>query len=144
MKPVLTENLPAPGADSWFCALDPVHQIPGRVRFRYRLAPGLRLEVRLVRAIQALPGVIALRFNAKARALAVNVDSSVVSVRALREGILAIVPAQTPAAGTGATDLMAPGANNLAPSALASFLSIQRLPETLKLPVSLAVAMPVF
>lgn len=134
-----------PGAAAWFLALDPVHRTPGRVRFRYRLGAGQRLEARLLRAIEALPGVLAVRFNPKARALVAHFEPAVTGIEDLRARMLALAPAHTPPVGIGAANALEPPTQDGAvPLALAALLGTGPAPQTLKLPVSLAAALPVF
>ncbi len=134
-----------PTSDSWFLALDPVHRTAGRVRFRYRLSSGQSLETKLLRAIEALPGVLAVRVNPKVRVLVVNFDASVTGAEEVREHILVLAPARTPPVGIGAANPLASKAEGgSVPLALAVLLTSGQLPQGLKLPVSLAVALPLF
>ncbi len=144
MKPVL--DLPSSSASgSWVFALDPVHRTTGRVRFRYRLSSGQSLETRFLRAIETLPGVRAVRVNPKVRALIVHFEPSETDIEEIQERILALAPAHTPPVGISAANPLAPKAKGASvPLALATLLTTRQLPQGLKLPVSLAVAFPVF
>lgn len=125
--------------DSWFFALDPVHRTANRVRFRYRLRQSL--EAKFQRAIEALPGVLAARINSKVHALIVHFEPSVTSVEEIWERILALTPACTPPVGVGALRPQRPKNVLLA---LAALFGMGPLQQGLKLPVSLAVALPLF
>ena len=66
-----SRNLPAQAA-RLFASLTPAHQGRGRVRYRYRLTPGLPALAphALQRMAQEIPGVTRVRLNTAARAIA--------------------------------------------------------------------------
>ncbi len=92
-------NRPAPVAGHAalrLCALDVVHAVPGRVRWRYRCngqVPARTLERRL----QLLPGVVGVRVNARVRSLVVVYDTLTTDAQRLRAELLACETLESPA-----------------------------------------------
>ncbi|WP_109119994.1 heavy metal translocating P-type ATPase [Azospirillum sp. TSO22-1] len=123
-------------AAPWFHQLAPVHRVPGRLRLRYACRPGTPAdEATLRRAVERLDGVEAVRVNAAARSLVVHHDRSADDA-ALAAAIAALpAPAETGKAGD------APDGAQLVRS-LATLLGGFLLPMPLRLPVSLAAALP--
>lgn len=125
-----------------FAALEPAHSLRGRVRYRYRLQPETRLVAMAAsRAIENLPGVIAVRINPVARSLVVDYDPSTTDAERLGLGIL-----QLDFAGP-AHRLSAAGAHDeLAGVAMSGALLAghRMLPAGLQMPATLAAALPVF
>ncbi len=128
---------------SGFAALEVVHATGGRVRFRYRLNRGRIPGIRVLRAIEALPGVLTLRLNHKVRALIIRFDPSLTHVEDMRERILGIVPDQTPPVASRGINCADASARSLAVCLMALLVSGQ-LPQGLKLPTSLLGALPLY
>ncbi|MDR2925140.1 MAG: heavy metal translocating P-type ATPase [Azoarcus sp.] len=130
---------------SMFQTLDLAHQTAGRARFRYRLALGASLEAGHLRAIGALPGVLGTRLNPKARALIVQFEPSATRAEEIRKRLLALTAEDVPPMAARAANPSAAKAEGALPLwALAALLSMRQLPQSLKLPASLAVALPLF
>ncbi len=121
-----------------FATLAVAHRTRGRVRFRYRLAPGTTPGRALEHAVAALDGVLAARLNPAARALVVAFDPALTDADALHARLLTLaVPAADQDAGT---------AGALREVALAGALLVASpgLPPPLRLPATLSAAMPLF
>jgi len=126
---------------SMFAALAPAHCLPARVRFRFRLRRGVPCAARpLVRAVENLTGVREVRLNAAARSLVVEFDPAATDGERLQEAILALtVRAGTPVAPDGAAKELA---TVVASGAL--LLASNRLPPGLRMPATLAAALPLY
>lgn len=140
-----------------FAALQPVHQLAGRVRFRYRRATAAAFDDRAaVAAIENLAGVGAARLNPAARALVVHFDPALTDAARLAAAIAALtLAADTPApaaasksAGTSkpaAASKPAGGAELAAVARSGALLLVGSvLPVPLKLPLTLAMSLPLF
>ena len=122
----------------WFAALDIVHRIGGRVRYRYRCRAGtVSAGAGIERAIESLDGVIDARIDAASRSLIVHFDAGLTSAETLRNAILPLAPvAMTHAAERGELDA-GPVAFTLANLAISG-----GLPPGLRMPLALAAATP--
>ncbi|MBK1611960.1 heavy metal translocating P-type ATPase [Rubrivivax gelatinosus] len=128
---------PAP----WLLALEPVHACAGRVRWRYRCAPGSSRDPRsLQRGAEALRGVRSVRINAAARSLAIAYDAALTDAATLAAELRALPP---PTAAAGAAAEGAPSLVGVA-AAGATLLAGSTLPLALRSPVSAANALPLF
>ncbi len=126
--------------ESWFVRLDRLHETRGRVRWRYRCRPETPQAAKDISlAASNLPGAVNARVNAAARALIVEFDAGRTDADALEAGLLALgapPPLRSGKNGTGAAD------TGPVIASLITLLATQRLPETLKTPVTLAAAAP--
>ncbi len=131
----------AEAAVTAFTALEKVHEVAGRVRWRYRLAGRAAPDaVVLERAVENLAGVIEARANPAARALVVRFDAATTDAATLREAVLGLDLGAAPRrAGRKAGGELAP----LAASA-ALLLSTNALPAPLRLPAGVGTALPLF
>ncbi|GHT88478.1 ATPase P [Betaproteobacteria bacterium] len=128
-----------------FQALDPVHAIAGRVRFRYRgLAPLLADAAgtaALHARILALPGVRVARFNPRARSLVVEFRPEETSAVTLAHALLALTPeAVLPSARAGKK--AATAHTQLVWLNLLNLIASGSLPQGVRLPLSLIAALP--
>jgi heavy metal translocating P-type ATPase len=128
----------------FFAELTAAHRLPGRVRFRYRMARGAALDVRAAaRAVENLHGVRVARVNARARSLVVEFDPVETDAARLAAAILALPPAAllasvAPARAADAKEL----ATVVASAAL--LLGTNSLPPGLRLPATLAASLPLY
>ncbi|CCD02514.1 protein of unknown function (plasmid) [Azospirillum baldaniorum] len=124
----------------WFLRLEPVHRIPGRIRLRYACRPGTPDDAAtLNRVVEAVAGVTSVRASRAARSLAVRYDPAVTDATALCLA-LAALPIPEPAPPAPAAEGGAGGAALV--RSLATLAGGFLLPMPLRLPLSLAVAMP--
>ncbi len=126
---------PGASAAPLLATLDALHTLPGRVRFRYRLAAGAAAAHEVERALRHAPGVVALRANERIRSLAVAYDPQLTDPGRLRRDLLACPPH----AGNGGG-----GAGTLAAVARSGGLLLfgGALPQGLRLPATLGAARP--
>ncbi|KAB2920683.1 MAG: heavy metal translocating P-type ATPase [Dechloromonas sp.] len=125
-----------------FLALEAVHRLPRRVRFRYRQGPGRELSVIAVaRAIENLPGVTSARINPGSRSLVVDFEPAFTDIRQIEQAILRLATDGQPVRGKSAG--RHDGLANVALSG-ALLASQSLLPAGLLLPATLAAALPVF
>jgi len=125
-----------------FVALETVHSLPGRLRLRYRERPGeIHDSASICRAVENLTGVDRARINRSARSLVIDFDPALTNNQRLSAAVSTLEIAGPPPRRAGGQ----------APDELASVLinagllaSHSLLPDALKLPASLAVALPVF
>jgi len=125
-----------------FVALETAHSLPGRIRLRYREFAAATLDsASICRAIENLPGVDRARINRSARALVIEFDPALTDGQALTSAILDLEVTGPPPRQTTRRpqDELAGVLFNA--SLLAGH---QLLPDTLKLPATLAGALPVF
>lgn len=121
----------------WFEAVELVHQSPGRVRLRYRRAPGPALDVAtLQRAAAALPGVRAARVNPRVRALVIRFDPGETRAERLRLQTAQLAGDAVPVDDEPVDDKSAVIAS------LATLLGGGLLPRPAQLPLALAGAVP--
>ncbi len=121
-----------------FSALELVHAVRGRARFRYRLAAGQAGSApAIARALQAVPGLVSARANPRIRSLAVAFDPQQTDLERLRRDLLACPPHD----GNGSAQ-----ANTLEAVALSGGMLLfgNALPQGLRLPATLGAAAPVF
>lgn len=135
-----------------FASLVPVHQGTTRVRWRWRLTPGLSLPQSLERRLaKELPGVVSVRINPAACSLALQFDKSRTQPALLEQALLALpavhlgeLQAQRPKqAIKRAGFALSPGADLLVNSALL-IASQARLPAIVRTPATAAVAGPFY
>lgn len=129
--------------ESTFATLDVVHRLEGRVRFRFRVPHGVRLNPRAAaRQIEGLPGVAQARINPGAAALVVGYDTSLTDVDRLRLSILAL----SAELGGGAGGRVVPDAEGLGTVVGSGVLLLGSglLPQELKTPTTLAASMPLY
>lgn len=121
-------------------ALDPVHRLPGRVRFRFRAARGVPFHAKaLTRQVENLGGVLEARVNAAARALVVRYDPRETGFEHLQSAILALpTPSAAPVLGGRAREL----ATVIASGAL--LVGTGAIPPGLRLPATLAASLPLY
>lgn len=123
-------------------ALTPVHSLPGRVRFRFRTAPGHAFQGRaLARQVENLTGVKAARVNASARALVVEFDPGATDAERLSRDILSLdatPPISRPESNGAAKEL----ATVVASGAL--LLGSGALPPELRMTATLAASLPLY
>ena len=125
-----------------FTRLEPVHCLPGRVRFRFRREADTPFDGKIAaRSIQNIPGVVDLRINSPARSLAVVFDRTLTDIGRLRAAILDLEPS-----ATAARSAPSPARDDLADVAIsgALLLASNRLPQSLRLPATAVVAAPLF
>ncbi|MDR2625996.1 MAG: heavy metal translocating P-type ATPase [Zoogloeaceae bacterium] len=126
-----------------FLALHPVHVIAqgdtGRVRFRYRLRPGVSCAAAQT-WIAALPAVRLARFNGKANSLVIEFDPAGIHVDGLRS-LLLNLPAQPAVAPSAVAAEDALSRRGVALTLL-NLIASGQLPAALRLPLGLAVALP--
>ncbi len=121
----------------WLGAVDVVHRVPGRIRLRY----GAEVDAAGLRAAAAeLPGVTGARVSPRARSLILSFDRAQTDAETLRS-LVAALPA--PAATRPAAARRDDGKGAVVGS-MATLVGTAFLPAPLKLPVSLAAALPVF
>lgn len=125
----------------WFLRLEPVHRVPGRIRLRYACRPGTPAdEATLQRVVEAVAGVTSVRASRAARSLALRYDPAVTDATALCLALAALpIPEAAPPAPAAES-----GENHGAVLArsLATLVGGFLLPMPLRLPLSLAIAMP--
>jgi len=126
-----------------FAALDLVHRTVGRGRWRYQCGQA-RSGQDIVRAVESLPGVLAVRVNARIQALIIRFDASQTDHASLQSALLVLQPVPGQAAAL-ALRAGQPEAGSLTSvvTALLTLLATQSLPASLKLPATLAASMPV-
>lgn len=128
---------------SWILRLDPVHSMVGRVRWRYTLQAGTPSSPRaIVRAVENMTGVIQAEANPQAHSLRVHFDPSIVQETALRHALLHLAPPQSHALPRPAASPL-PALTGMLVS-FANLVGNRYLPAPLRLPASLATALPVF
>ncbi|CAO3455140.1 Probable cation-transporting P-type ATPase C (EC 3.6.3.-) (Metal-transporting ATPase Mta72) [Azospirillum argentinense] len=125
----------------WFLRLEPVHRVPGRIRLRYACRSGAPDDTAtLHRVVEAVAGVTSVRASRAARSLAVRYDPAVTDATALCLA-LAALPIPEPAPPAPAAE----GGGNHGATLVRSLATLAGgflLPMPLRLPLSLAVAMP--
>lgn len=148
-----SRNLPAQAA-RLFASLTPAHQGRSRVRYRYRLTPGLPALAphALQRMAQEIPGVTRVRLNTAARSIALHYEPGRTGPEAIAQALLRLPAlAATGACGTAlAADcshgegggLMGAGGEVLASAAL--LLTTRKMPQSLGRPATLAVSLPLY
>ena len=135
-------------ASSWFSAVEEVHRVPGRVRLRYRHRPHTPTgSAALQRAVAHIDGVQTVRVNGAARSLIVHFDQDSTDAASVRRAVAALPvpsPGDEPAPDKGRPPHSAAPATPLAQAAvsMAALLGAFLLPRPLRLPLSLAAALP--
>jgi cation-transporting P-type ATPase C len=125
-----------------FADLLPAHQLPARVRFRFRCRSGLPFEERpVIRAVENLHGVREARLNAAARSLIVDFDPTETDIENLQAAILALSVPANPSAAIPDSEKKEL-ATVIASGAL--LLTSNRLPQELKMPATLAASLPLY
>ncbi|MDR1529546.1 MAG: heavy metal translocating P-type ATPase [Burkholderiales bacterium] len=130
-------------SNRWFFRLEVVHQTQGRVRFKYVLRRGTKLDGRIIRAIELLMGVRSLRINEKTKSLIIVYDPKQTGADHLAQQILTLTPRNTSAISNYQNRAADTSARALAVSLMALLLSGQ-LPQNIKLPVSVFAALPLY
>ena len=137
-----------------FASLTPAHQNRSRVRYRYRLTPGLPALAphALERVAQEISGVTQVRLNAAARSLALHFDPARTRPEAIAQALLRLpAVAATGACGSAiAADdghaekagLLGAGGEVLTSAAL--LLATRKMPQSLGRPATLAVSLPLY
>lgn len=125
-----------------FAALVPAHQLPARVRFRFRRQSGMPFEERpVIRAVENLHGVKEARLNAAAGSLIVDFDPAATNIDGLQAAILALsLPAHPTTAISDSEKKEL--ATVIASGAL--LLTSNRLPPGLQMPATLAASLPLY
>ncbi len=125
-----------------FIALEPVHSLPGRVRYRFRLRRDEALNRReITLAIEQLPGVADVRLNLAVRVLVINFDPGVTNAESLGAAILALTMRK---AAPRKIESVAEEEMAAVVVCGALLLGQQALPPILHLPTTLFAALPVF
>ncbi|HYG85244.1 MAG TPA: heavy metal translocating P-type ATPase [Azospirillum sp.] len=125
---------------SWFLKLDIVHQVPGRVRLRFVCCPATPSdEATLQRTVGQVDGVEAVRVCRAARSLIVHFDRAKADAESLCRTIAALPAPPAPARAVTANHGNHTGQ---VVASLATLLGTFLLPGPLRLPVSLAAALP--
>jgi heavy metal translocating P-type ATPase len=135
---------------AWFSALEKVHVLPGRVRFRYE-SPYRDLESgSLARQLAALPGVRETRRNAWARALVIHFDQNLTGADRLLAQLRALRPEEAPRARHPGGERKTPagtvgtiGASGAVGKSLFVLLASGMLPPALRLFATAGIALPV-
>jgi len=129
-------------AKTWFAALERVHQIKGRVRYRYRCRPDTPLGPRQISyAVKAIKGVLEVTVNPTARSMVVKYETDGLDSDTLTADILALPPPERPLAegkplGNDAARLGAVALSG------ATLLVSRNLGPSLQIPVAIATAIP--
>lgn len=127
-------------SQGWFCALESVHQVRGRGRWRYRCAHEATSDATLIaRALENIPGVEQARVNPRARSLILHYDPDRTSPELLDNALARLTP---PRHGAARLDTPPPEAPTAVAAALATLIGTQHLPGSLQLPATLAAALP--
>ena len=126
----------------WFARLETRHRTAHRVRWRYRCSPDAPQDAKAIAlAARNLAGVVEARVNAAARSLIVEFDARLTGVERLAAELRALPrPRILPE-----TDGKAARAETTPAGVTTSLLALfagQTLPQNMKLPVTLAAAMP--
>lgn len=124
-----------------FKALALVHHCTNRVRWRYSLATNSQELKGLALAIENLDEVYSARFNPKARSLIVSYNASKISIEKLASRVLQVKPVIL-VAGDGQNKESHPAPQRLLLN-LATLISVNFLPISMRLPVSLLSALSV-
>jgi len=136
------ERLERPAAAApLFVELTPVHLLPGRARFRFRLARGAPFTARAAaREVENLHGVHEARVNPAARSLAVVFDAGETDAERLSADILALpLPRSLPPDANGRVKELA---TVVASGAL--LLGTGTLPPGLRMPATVAASLPLY
>lgn len=138
-----------------FASLTPVHQSRGRVRFRYRLQPGLPplAPAALERVASDLYGVIRVRLNPGASSLALHYDTTQIDAAQLAANLMALPALVATGASGKAISAAADGDGDDSPlgaaaevltSAALLLTSKANVPSALRQPATLAVSAPLY
>jgi heavy metal translocating P-type ATPase len=124
-------------AAPWLAAVEIAHRLPGRVRLRYRFARGGGSADSgvLERLATGLGGVINARVSPRARSLVIGFDPAATDAETLCHAVARLAP---PPAGKPPR----PCERGPVAAALATLAGTPLLPPALRLPVSLAGALP--
>lgn len=130
--------IPAP----CFLAVEILHDLPGRVRLRFRSYPDAQTDFQAMQAAaSALPGVTGARLNWRARSLILTYDPALTGAELLRDAISGLVaPAIAPPLRKNGQDRR----KSAVAGSLATLLGTRLLPRPLRLPLTLAAALPLF
>lgn len=129
-------------AGGWFATLALVHLTRARARWRYCCVAGTPADAKLIaRAAENLPGVLEARVNPRVCALVLSFDPTRTCVKTLSAELLAL---PVPAAGARAPRPVktAHTAPTGVVASLSSLLLTQFLPQSVKLPATLAASLP--
>ncbi len=126
-----------------FSALSPVHQMPGRVRFRFRTAAETPFDARAItRAAENLPGVRSARLNAAARSL--TLSYAVAETDAERLG-MALLDIRLPVRAARSAQQKVQDKELLTVVASGALLATtSKLPPGVQLPATLAASLPLY
>ena len=130
-----------PAPPTLFARLSAVHQVPGRVRYRYGLWTGQPMAAAaLEHALGLREGITRVRVKDRARSLVIDYDPQRLSESALRRNLLQFepLPAQDHAPTVGDHELR-PVARTAA-----LLLASPLLPQVLRRPATLSTARPLF
>lgn len=119
-------------------SLERVHSLPRRVRFRLKVQGGFD-RAALVRQIELLDGVQSARMNSQARTLVVHFDPKIISIEHIENQLRQMPLHSKLSAGNAAPEGMSCILGSAALLAGGRFL-----PQSLKIPTSLAAALPIF
>lgn len=133
------KNTHGASAAPLFAALEALHALPGRIRFRYRIAASLASDaLDIARALQQhVSGIVTVRANTRIRTLTVVYDPLQTGPERLREDILACpsTPGNAPPR-SDTLDAVARSGGML--------LFGNALPQAMRLPATLSAATPLF
>lgn len=131
----------APARTPLFAQLIPVHQVPGRVRYRYGLRAGPAMAAAALEYTLGLcEGITRARVKGQARSLIVHYDPLRLTEPALRHTLLLLEPPAAPPPQPPADE---PGLRLVARSG-ALLLASPWLPRVLRRPATLGTARPLF
>lgn len=126
-----------------FQSLTPVHQLAGRVRFRFRTVGDAPFDARtIVRAIENLPGVTLARINPSARSLTVTFEADETDTARLGAAILSL---QLPVRPETAQEQHAHDKALVTVAASGGLLlATRKLPPAVQMPATLAASLPLY
>ncbi|CAA7622439.1 heavy metal translocating P-type ATPase [Magnetospirillum sp. SS-4] len=123
----------------WLAAVEIVHRLPGRVRLRYVLEAGMPADAAVLESqVAQLPGVLSARVNRRAASVVVTFDPDETD----SDGVGAAVARLSPPSGPAPARRPAGNGKTAVAASLATLLGSGLLPPALRLPLSLAGAMP--
>lgn len=128
---------------AWFLAVEIVHALPQRVRFRLTLRKDAPLDARALQlAALQMTGVTGARINRRARALILTHDRGPVHAEALRRAVAQLPAPGAQGKGKGGSELC-DGVRAFGQE-LATLVATPSLPMPLRLPVSATAALPLY
>lgn len=124
----------------WFVSVERVHHVRGRARWRYRCRPKTTAVAKdITLAASNLPGVVRARVNSGAQSLAIEFDPLLTDPDRLEAGLRQLRPPPPLRLGKNGTS---DDSRRVLATSLLTLLATQRVPETLKTPMTVAAATP--